>query len=297
MSRARKGQVVLSICGRTHRGRVRKENQDSLLVADLGSSDPARNGGRPSGSSVGPLRFAVTDRGAIMLVADGMGGRAGGARASALAVSSIGDAMSESADGASDSEDFVRRLKRALDLANEEIREVSRRDDALRGMGTTATLAGIHAGAVYLAQVGDSRAYLIRRNELARVTRDQSLVQDLIDSGVLSEQEARSVRDNRILQALGTAPTVTPALTYHDLQREDVLLLCSDGLSRVVEDAEILDVVKGASDCLAACDQLIALANARGGPDNVTVLIARVDGDGLGAGGGSAVARRTYELE
>jgi len=296
MGRHPKGQVLLTMCGRTHRGRVRKENQDSLLVADLGSTDRGQDVTGGASTTVGPTSFRLADEGAILLVADGMGGRAGGAAASALAVSTVHDAMTEPAALASDSEDFVRRLKRALELANESIHEESRRDDGLRGMGTTATLAGIHAGAVYLAQVGDSRAYLIRKDQVVRVTRDQSLVQDLIDSGVLSEQEARSVRDNRILQALGPGPTVSPALTYHELQREDVVLLCSDGLSRVVEDEEILDVVKGASDCLAACDQLIALANARGGPDNITVLIARVDGDGLHTGEDAAIARRTYEL-
>ncbi len=293
MSKHVDGSIAVSVCGRTHTGRVRKENQDSLLVADLGRGGAAR----ATGTSVGPMRFPLTDEGVILLVADGMGGRAGGAKASALAVSAVGNAMSDgTATDHGQPDAFALRLQRALDLANEEIHEHSRRDDELRGMGTTATLAGIHAGVVYLAQVGDSRAYLVRRNELARITRDQSLVQDLIDSGVLSEQEAKGVRDNRILQALGTSPTVKPELTYHDLRREDVLLLCSDGLSRVVEDEEILQIVKGGRDCLAICDQLIALANARGGPDNITVLIARVDGEGLGqADGGEGVARRAFE--
>lgn len=187
-------------------------------------------------------------------------------------------------------------LRRALDLANEDIHEESRRDDSLRGMGTTATLAGIHAGVVYLAQVGDSRAYLVRKDALARVTRDQSLVQDLIDTGIVSEEEARGIKDNRILQALGTSPTVTPEVTYHALRRGDLLLLCSDGLSRVVSDDEILDVVRSAGDCLVMCDQLIALANARGGPDNITVLVARIEGDGVGvAERDDGVARRVYE--
>jgi protein phosphatase len=298
MSKPPDGPILVTVCGRTHTGRARKENQDSLLVADLGRSGSADgNGGRATGTTVGPMHLSLADEGLILLVADGMGGRAGGAKASALAVSAVGAAMADDAatDGAP-GDAFALRLSRALDLANEEIHEVSRRDDALRGMGTTATLAGIHAGVVYLAQVGDSRAYLVRKDELARITRDQSLIQDLIDSGVLSEQEAKGVRDNRILQALGTSPTVKPELTYHDLRREDVLLLCSDGLSRVVGDDEILEVVKGASDCLAACDQLIALANARGGPDNITVLIARMDGDGLGrAQGNEGVARRAFE--
>lgn len=291
------GPIVVSVCGRTHTGRVRKENQDSLLVADLARSGSDANGGRATGTSVGPMRLSLTDEGVILLVADGMGGRAGGAKASALAVTAVGDAMTDGATTNGEQPNaFARRLRRALEVANEEIHEESRRDDKLRGMGTTATLAGIHAGVVYLAQVGDSRAYLVRRNEIARITRDQSLIQDLIDSGVLSEQDAKGVRDNRILQALGTSPSVTPELTYHDLRRDDVLLLCSDGLSRVVEDDEILEVVEGAKDCLAVCDQLIALANARGGPDNITVLIARMGGEGLGqAQGGDGVARRVYE--
>ncbi len=266
-----------------------------MLVADLAGTDPVGDAERQASTSVGPLRFALSDRGAILLVADGMGGRAGGARASALAASAVRESMTDEAPDSSSPDAFVHRLRRALEMANEEIHEESRRDDSLRGMGTTATLAGLRAGVVYLAQVGDSRAYLLRKGVLTRVTRDQSFVQDLIDSGILSELEARSVRDNRILQALGTSPTVAPAVTYHDLRRGDVLLLCSDGLSRVVEDPEILDVVAGATDCLAACDQLIALANARGGPDNVTVLVARVDGEGLGhAGNGDGVARRDY---
>jgi protein phosphatase len=293
MAKRAKGEILVSVCGRTHTGRVRKENQDSLLVVDLGGAGGASSA---TGSSLGPLRFTLTNEGVILLVADGMGGRAGGAKASGLAVSVVRAAMANGADeNAGHPEAFAFRLRRALDQANEEIHEQSRRDDALRGMGTTATLAGIHADVVYLAQVGDSRAYLIRGGEVARITRDQSLVQDLIDAGVLSEADAKNVRDNRILQALGTSPTVTPVMTYHDLRRDDALLLCSDGLSRVVRDDEILEVVKGASDCLAACDQLIALANARGGPDNITVLLARMGGDGLPPPDGASVARRAYE--
>lgn len=297
MAERAEGQIVVSVCGRTHRGRVRKENQDSMLVADLASVGGEGNGGPTTATSVGPLHFDLTDRGVILLVADGMGGRAGGARASALAVSSVRQAMANGAhpDGASP-DAFVQGLRRALDVANEDIHEESRRDDSLRGMGTTATLAGIRAGVVYLAQVGDSRAYLVRKDALARITRDQSLVQDLIDSGIVSEQAAKAMRDNRILQALGTAPSVTPEITYHELRRDDVLLLCSDGLSRVVADEEICEIVTDTDDGLAVCDQLIALANARGGPDNITVLVARIGGDGAGpAERADGVARRVYQ--
>jgi len=286
-----RGEVRVSVCGRTHKGRVRKENQDSFLFVDLDGEAEA-DAGR---SSIGPFQLKLGTEGIVLLVADGMGGRAGGAKASSLAVSAVREAM-KNGDQEVDDVEFPLRLRRALDAANEEIHEHARRDDGLRGMGTTATLAGLRDRAVYLAQVGDSRAYLVRGHQLARVTRDQSLVQDLIDSGVLDEQDAKNVRDNRILQALGTSPDVAPALTWHDLRRGDVLLLCSDGLSRVVDDPEILEVVRGADDCLALCDQLISLANARGGPDNITVLVARVDGEGLDdAKSGGAVALRAYE--
>jgi len=273
---------------------VRKENQDSFLLADLARVAPSLELAT-SASGVGPLEFTLTEEGAVLLVADGMGGRAGGARASAMAVAAVREAMGDPSLLAAGPEAFVSRLRRALELANEEIHEASRRDDNLRGMGTTATLAGLRDGIVYFAQVGDSRGYLVRGGALGRLTRDQSFVQNLIDSGVVDEEGAKSIRDNRILQALGTAPGVLPEVTYHELRRGDVLLLCSDGLSRVVSDDEILDVVGHADDCLAMCERLITLANGRGGPDNITVLVARVDGEGLAsADGGAAPARRVY---
>jgi protein phosphatase len=273
---------------------VRKDNQDSFLLADLARGAPAAELAA-SAAGVGPLDFTLGDEGAVLLVADGMGGRAGGARASAMAVATVREAMGDAAADGAGGDGFPSRLRRALERANEEIHEQSRRDDNLRGMGTTATLAGLHGGNVYFAQVGDSRGYLVRGGALARLTRDQSFVQDLIDSGIVDEEGARTIRDNRILQALGTAPGVLPEMTYHELRRSDVVLLCSDGLSRVVSDEEILHVVGSADDCLSMCERLIALANARGGPDNITVLVARVDGEGLAsADGGAAPARRVY---
>jgi protein phosphatase len=212
-----------------------------------------------------------------------------------MAVAAVRDAMSDPAAAGPTRGAFPAKLRRALELANEAIHEESRRDDDLRGMGTTATLAGILGTTVYFAQVGDSRGYLVRRAALARVTRDQSFVQDLIDSGVVDEEGARNIKDNRILQALGTAPEVLPELTYHELRRGDIVLLCSDGLSRVVSDDEILHVVRNAEDALTMCERLIALANSRGGPDNITVLAARLEGDGLApADGAEAPARRVY---
>ena len=290
--------MVVSACGRTHRGRVRPENQDRLLVADLAEGILHAHTTEESdrGSSVGPLRIELTERGVILLVADGMGGRAGGARASTLAVCAVRRAMSEGAAGENGRapDAFVGRLRDALAKANRDILDEAERDQRLRGMGTTATLAGIRDGTVYLAQVGDSRAYLVRAGAVTQLTRDQSLVQDLIDSGVLDENEAHAVRRNVILQALGSSASVDPVVTYHHLRRGDVILLCSDGLSQVVANDEIREAVAESADCLTMCDRLVGLANDRGGPDNITVLVARMEGDGLGRSSGGALEPREW---
>lgn len=318
---ARKGPVVVSACGRSHRGRVRSENQDELLVLDLAETTGAlraesRGAGRAEtwaqgarhaaaghgDRAVGPYTFELSEPGAIFLVADGMGGRASGARASALAVASVGRAMRDGAmpapeaeAGLSRGDRFALRLRRALEHANRQIFEEATREPRSAGMGTTATLAGIQEDTVYLAQVGDSRAYLARGSSVTRLTRDQSLLQDLVDSGVLSEDEAEGAPSNRILQALGARPSVEPVITYHELRRGDVLLLCSDGLSKVLRDEEILEAVRAGGDCLSICDRLIGLANDRGGPDNVTVIVARVDGAGLARPeGADGLGRRAW---
>lgn len=294
-----RGTIVVSACGKSHQGRVRKDNQDRLLVADLAADLTSVQAEASVGDSIGPRSFELGAEGAILLVADGMGGRAAGGTASGLAVTSIHEAMRNGHPGGGKAppHDFVLRLRTALEGANRTIREESVRDDRLRGMGTTATLAGILDDVVYLVQVGDSRAYLVRNGDVVRLTRDQSLVQDMIDSGVLTEDDAQNVRNNMILQALGARSSVRPAVTFHELRRDDVLLLCSDGLSQLVGDHEIRDVVSGTADCSDVCDELIGMANERGGPDNVTVLVARVTGEGLARPGeADKVPCRPYDF-
>src|SRR5437867_1057756 len=166
------------------------------------------------------------------------------------------------------------------------------------GMGTTTTAVGILNDHVYLTQVGDSRAYLIRDGQAVQLTRDQSLMQRLVEAGELTEEEAaRSERRNIILQALGPDPKVKVDLTYQEIRRGDVLVLCSDGLSGQVKKEEIAEIVNSERDLQAACDRLIALANQRGGPDNITVITARFDGEGLrSAGGEGEVGHQLYPL-
>jgi len=170
----------------------------------------------------------------------------------------------------------------------------------VRGMGTTTTAAGVLNDHLYLTQVGDSRAYLIRGGQAHQITKDQSLMQRLVEAGELTEEEAaQSERRNIILQALGPDPKVKVDLTHQELRRGDVLVLCSDGLSGQVKKEEIARIVSTTPNLAAVCDKLIALANERGGPDNITVVAARFDGDGLRFSGGGQqedVGHQVYPL-
>jgi PPM family protein phosphatase len=287
------GEIRIVGCGRTDLGLVREENQDSLLAADLGGADTAAFA---PASVPGPFDFGLGTEGAILLVADGMGGRAGGAKASSLTVSTVHEVMTGADGGGAGRTPFAERLRRALTEANAAVYEAGSRGDEYDGMGTTATLAGLLDDFVFVAQVGDSRAYLVRQGSILRLTRDQSLVQDLIDSGIMSEDDEHNVRDNMLLQALGVGASVRPDMTYHQLRRGDVVLLCSDGLSGLVRDEEIGWAVDDASDPATLCDRLVRLANDRGGGDNITVLAARVEGMGVEAPReGDEMTRRPWE--
>ena len=149
-------------------------------------------------------------------------------------------------------------------------------------MGTTATVAGVLGDTVFVAQVGDSRAYLVRNGVGRQITKDQSLMQKLIEAGELTEEEAeQSERRNIILQALGPEATIKVDLTHQRVRRGDTLVLCSDGLSGQVRVDEIARIVNEEKDLVAACKRMIDRANEMGGPDNITVIVARFDGEGL----------------
>jgi protein phosphatase len=171
------------------------------------------------------------------------------------------------------------RLREAVNLANLQIHSYAREHAEVRGMGTTATVAGLLDSTLYLAQVGDSRAYIVRQGKATQITKDQSLTQRLVDAGELTEEEAEaSVRRNIILQALGPDPKIRVELTRQPLSRGDTLVLCSDGLSSQVKREEIAELVSRQPDLDAVTTELIGLANSRGGPDNITVVLARFEG-------------------
>ena len=165
-------------------------------------------------------------------------------------------------------------------------------------MGTTATVAGVFGTGLWLAQIGDSRGYLARDGEVIQLTKDQSLMQRLVDAGELTEEEAeQSERRNIILQALGPDPRVKVDLTHQTLRRGDTLIICSDGLSGLVRREEFGRMVTEHPDLSELCSALIDLANERGGPDNITVVAARFDGEALPeANETEDVGYQVYEL-
>ena len=286
--------IRVEIFGKTDLGRTRDHNEDRFLVADLT---------RKAASLQADVRHhTIGPRGTLLVVADGMGGAAAGELASEMATDTIYDHLVKTwnAEEEITPQRFAYRLKEAVEVANASIHAHAKAHPEVRGMGTTTTAAGVLNDHLYLTQVGDSRAYLIRGGQAHQITKDQSLMQRLVEAGELTEEEAaHSERRNIILQALGPDPKVKVDLTHQEVRRGDVLVLCSDGLSGQVKKEEIAKAVTDSSDLAAACDKLIALANERGGPDNITVVVARFDGDGLrysGSGVQEDVGHQVYPL-
>jgi protein phosphatase len=277
------------VFGRTDVGRTREHNEDTFAVADLTTLN----------ASLQPdvRRHTLGPRGTLFMVADGMGGAAAGEVASAMAVESIlGELDSRwRASQSTDAETFAHALKAATEAANARIHAYAQAHPENRGMGTTATIAGLLGDTLYLCQVGDSRGYLVRGGIAIQITKDQSLMQRLIEAGEMTPEEAEvSERRNIILQALGPEPRIKVDLTSQQVMSGDVLVLCSDGLSGQVRAHEIAEVVKAEPDLMEACKRLIDLANEAGGPDNITVVLARFEGDGLVDRDAEAVQHRVY---
>ncbi len=289
---AARGSVIVHVFGKTDVGRTREHNEDAFVVADLTADDASL---QPSvrTHTAGP-------RGSLFMVADGMGGAAAGEIASEMATNIVlrelrRDWLPHVHPSAAA---FASALKRAAAVANAEINAYAANHAEYRGMGTTATIAGLLGDTLYLVQVGDSRAYLVRDGEARQITKDQSLMQKLVEAGELTEEEAEhSERRNIILQALGPESTVKVDLTHQRVRRGDTLVLCSDGLSGQVTRQEIAQAVVEEHDLMATCKRLIDLANSAGGPDNITVIAARFDGEGLkDVAEGDHVGHRVFPL-
>jgi protein phosphatase len=265
-------EVRVQLFARTDVGQVREHNEDNFLVADLTR--------RSRGLLEANRATVIGSQGAVFAVCDGMGGAAAGEIASQLAVDIIYERL---VDGLGDRpvkrDDLARRLVRAVEAAGLRIFHEAKADRSRRGMGTTVTAAALVDEVLFFAQVGDSRGYILRGDTLVQLTRDQSLVNQLIEAGQLTEEEAETFEHNNIiLQALGTSDTVQVDLTFAEVRRGDILLLCSDGLSGMVRFEDIRETLRAGAEPLEICKALTERANQAGGHDNITVIIVRFDG-------------------
>jgi PPM family protein phosphatase len=265
--------VQIRFAGVTAVGLVREHNEDNLVNANLTTGKLY-----PRGEYCADV---VGARGNIFAVCDGMGGAAAGEVASQMAVDIIFNTLREGEPPA-DRDELAGKLVKAVEQAGEQIYKTAQTDQSRRGMGTTVTAAVLLDKILFIAQVGDSRAYLLRNGEVKQLTKDQSLVSQLIEAGHLTEAEAETFEhSNIILQALGTSQTVQVDLTFIELRKDDRLLLCSDGLSGMVDSAILHQTLKECSDPHTCCEKLIEHANEGGGHDNITVVIVDFDGNPL----------------
>jgi len=218
--------------------------------------------------------FVVLAERGIFIVADGMGGHAAGELASEMAVRITCEALG-SLQGLSD-EEMCRRMRGAIQAANDAIFERTVAEWDKQGMGTTATVLVVLGGRYVIGQVGDSRAYLLRQGRLLQLTKDHSYVQELMDAGLITPAQARTHRYSRaITRYVGESPEITPDLYCGALVEGDVLLLASDGLTEMLEDEQLVRILSSHGEPQRCADRLIEEANARGGLDNITAVVVR----------------------
>jgi protein phosphatase len=274
----RRGLRVTSF-GRTDQGRVRPANEDQFLIAVLTralqvqQTSLSQDGVQCSGP-----------QGYLFVVADGMGGHAAGEQASALAVGAIEKFLLDAFNWCiqlrgKDEDGLLVEFQEALKQADARMFQETRRHPELRGMGTTLTLAYFLDDELFVAHAGDSRCYLLRNGLLYRLTHDHTLVAEMVQRGVLQPDEAARHTYRHVITNVvgGSDPGVKVELHKLPVDAGDRLLLCSDGLTEMVGDEEVLNILRAQADPAAACDHLVRRANEQGGKDNITVVVARFE--------------------
>ncbi|MEO6324137.1 MAG: Stp1/IreP family PP2C-type Ser/Thr phosphatase [Thermoanaerobaculia bacterium] len=256
--------MKLSAYGISDIGLKRKNNEDGFVIRDLTQSvtlDPPDARDR-----------AIGAMGVLLAVCDGMGGAHAGEVASALALETLASEMQNLNETCPRPELF----RKAVEVVNQRVWNEAKLDPKLSGMGTTLTAALVCEGRALIAHIGDSRAYFTRGGRVEQITKDQSIAGTLVASGQMTEEQAKQTPfRNVLLQAVGTKEKVQIALDGVHLEPGDTLLLCSDGLSNKVDAKDLARLLAG-DDLKVSAAGLVALANERGGEDNITVVIARI---------------------
>lgn len=263
----------VELFARTEVGCVRKRNEDHFVVLNLLTGE--------RGLLPHQRVQHLSSRGTLLAVCDGMGGAAAGDVASGIAVDTLAEVMRARSPFA-DIEVAREAMLAAINAVNDGIRAAAAADPARHGMGTTLTAALAFGPELLIGHVGDSRAYIRRGRALTQLTTDHSVVGQLIAAGRLQPSQARDYEHrNVLLQALGVQPRVGPEFAVVQIRAGDVLLLCSDGLTGPLADDEVLALMLRYEDPMRCCRALTEAACAAGGPDNVTVAVARFSGEGL----------------
>jgi len=261
----------------------------SVQASVLTDKGPRRESNEDCGKVIWPRDpHQLASHGVLAIVADGMGGHEGGEVASHMAVHTVSEVYSAART------DPQTALIRAFQTANREIYALSRNRSDLIGMGTTCTAVAVVDGTAYSAHIGDSRAYLVRRGQIYRMTEDHSATMALVKQGLITMHEAREHEErNVILRAMGTHPEVEVATwdAPFVLWQDDRIVLCSDGLHAIVTDLEICSIA-GSAEPFQACSRLLNLALERMSTDNVTVAVLRIYGHGQSNGAGIKANRK-----
>jgi serine/threonine protein phosphatase PrpC len=271
--------LAISSFGLTDLGQARTENEDQFLIAALRKSLCVRQSSLP----LTPTQFA-DDEGHLLLVADGMGGHRGGGQASALTIESIQSFALNTLKWflrmrGNEGNQVLDDFRAALEQADARVIEQGAAHPELRGMGTTATLAYFQRRRLFVVHAGDSRCYLLHGGQMLRVTRDHTIVQEMVEKGTITSQAAEKHRLRHMVTNIigGNIPGVRVEAHKIDLHPGDRVLLCSDGLSGMLSDERISAILAEHEQPRAACERLVAEANAAGGKDNITVVVARFD--------------------
>ena len=280
--------LTVEIHATSHVGRVRRGNEDNYLLLNITRSRAWTSEQSEGEFVIESQQFEVDENGIVLAVSDGMGGALAGEVASKMAVESVCEKLlSEDTEATLTPESYhynlISKLYNATVYANYLVHQQGRTDPQFQGMGATFTGIGVTPEGVDIIQVGDSRAYLIRNGKIYQVTKDQSLVQQLIDAQQISAEEAEThTLKNVILQALGAQNEIYPVSARLTPSQNDVLLLCSDGLSNKVSASGMQKLIVDNLDQLEiACAELVKEANENGGEDNITVVLAKLTGDEL----------------
>jgi protein phosphatase len=211
---------------------------------------------------------------ALLVVCDGMGGAKAGNIASAMAAESFMEHMKSHLTAENNVIDIMQQMSEAVRIANSEVYLRSLNDSDCAGMGTTLVAAAVMGNGTVIVNVGDSRAYHVTDSMISQITKDHSVVEDMIDRGDLTRSEAHNHPNrNLITRVVGTAVDTEPDFFFLNLQSGERLLLCSDGLSNVISDQALFSEMNNGSDAMEICDRLIRLAVNKGAPDNVTAII------------------------